>query len=38
MMEQSLPNQSLQDSLQRSDVEILGYLNIMKEIFGLIKE
>jgi hypothetical protein len=35
MMEQSLPNQSLQDSLQRTDTEIRGYLDIMKEIFGL---
>ena len=35
MMEQSLPNQSLQDSLQRKDDEIRGYLDIMKEIFGL---
>lgn len=36
MMEQSLPNQSLQDSLQRTNDEIRGYLDIMKEIFGLI--
>ena len=36
MMEQSLPNQSLQDSLQRTNEEIRGYLDIMKEIFGLI--
>ncbi|MDR2914296.1 MAG: hypothetical protein LBV74_05635 [Tannerella sp.] len=35
MMEQSLPNQSLQDSLQRTNDEIRGYLDIMKEIFGL---
>ena len=35
MMEQSLPNQSLQDSLQRTDDEIRGYLDIMKDIFGL---
>ena len=35
MMEQSLPNQSLQDSLQRTDNEIRGYLDIMKEIFDL---
>ena len=33
MMEQSLPNRSLQDSLQRTDMEIRGYLDIMKEIF-----
>ena len=37
MMEQSLPNQSLQDSLHRSDVEVRGYLNFMKDIFGLIE-
>ena len=36
MIEQSLPNQSLQDSLQRTNDEIRGYLDIMKEIFGLI--
>jgi len=36
IMEQFLPNQSLQDSLQRTDVEIRGYLDIMKQIFGLI--
>jgi hypothetical protein len=35
MMEQSLPNQSLQDSLQRTDDEIRGYLDMMKEIFGV---
>ena len=35
MIEQSLPNQSLQDSLQRTNEEIHGYLEIMKEIFGL---
>ena len=35
MMERNLPNQSLQDSLQRSDGEIRGYLDIMKEVFGL---
>jgi hypothetical protein len=35
MMEQSMPNQSLQDSLQRTNDEIHGYLDIMKEIFGL---
>jgi hypothetical protein len=37
IMEQSLPNQSLQDSFRRTDEEIRGYLDIMKEIFGLIK-
>jgi hypothetical protein len=36
MMEQSQPNQSLEDSLQRSDDEIRGYLDIMKEVFGLL--
>jgi len=36
MIELSLPNQSLQDSLQRTDDEIRGYLNMMKEIFGMI--
>jgi len=35
MIEESLPNQSLQDSLHRSDIEIRGYLNIMKDIFEL---
>jgi len=35
IMEQSLPNQSLQDSLQRTDDVIRGYLNIMKDLFGL---
>jgi hypothetical protein len=35
LMQQSLPNQSLQDSLQRTDDEIRGYLDIMKEIFEL---
>ncbi|MDR1879443.1 MAG: hypothetical protein LBQ78_00735 [Tannerellaceae bacterium] len=34
-MEESLPNQSLQDSLQRTDDDVRGYLSIMKEIFGL---
>ncbi|GHS90718.1 hypothetical protein FACS1894174_09530 [Bacteroidia bacterium] len=37
MIELSLPNQSLQDSLQRTNEEIRGYLDIMKEIFGLIR-
>jgi hypothetical protein len=35
LIELSLPNQSLQDSLQRTDADIRGYLDIMKEIFGL---
>jgi hypothetical protein len=35
VIEPSLPNQSLQDSLQRSDDQIRGYLDIMKEVFGL---
>lgn len=35
VMEKSLPNQSLSDSLQRSDTEIRGYLGIMKDIFGI---
>jgi len=35
MMEESLPNQSLSDSLQRSDNEIRGFLGIMKDIFGI---
>jgi len=35
MMEQSFPNQSLQGSLQRTDDEIRGYLDIMKELFKL---
>jgi hypothetical protein len=35
IIESSLPNQSLQDSLRRTDVDIRGYLDIMKEIFGL---
>ncbi len=35
VMEKSLPNQSLSDSLQRSDNEIQGYLGIMKDIFGI---
>ena len=35
MMEASLPNQSLRDSLQRTDNDIRGFLDIMKEIFGI---
>lgn len=34
-MEESLPNQSLRDSLQRTNEDILGFLDIMKEIFGI---
>lgn len=34
-MEESLPNQSLRDSLQRTDDDIRGILGIMKEIFGI---
>lgn len=36
MMEASLPNQSLRDSLQRSDNDIRGFLEIMREIFSII--
>jgi len=35
MMEKSLPNQSLRDSLQRTDDDIRGFLGIMKDIFGI---
>jgi len=35
IMEKSLPNQSLRDSLKRTDDDIRGYLGIMKEIFGI---
>jgi len=35
IMEKSLPNQSLSDSLQRSDNEIRGFIEIMKDIFGI---
>ncbi|MBP7177052.1 MAG: hypothetical protein KBA53_12670 [Thermoclostridium sp.] len=35
MIEKSLPNQSLRDSLKRTDDDISGYLGIMKEIFGI---
>ena len=35
VMEKSLPNQSLSDSLQRSDNEFRGFLGIMKDIFGI---
>ena len=34
-MEESLPNQSLRDSLQRTDDDIRGFLGIMKERFGI---
>lgn len=34
-IEQSLPNQSLQDSLQRTDADIRGFISIMKEIFAI---
>ncbi len=34
-IEQSLPNQSLQDSLQRTDADIRGFIGIMKEIFTI---
>ena len=34
-MEESLPNQSLRDSLQRTDDDIRGFLGIMKEILGI---
>lgn len=35
MIEASLPNQSLRDSLQRTDSDIQGFLDIMKEIFEI---
>jgi hypothetical protein len=35
-IETSLPNQSLRDSLQRTDDDIRGFLDIMKEIFGIV--
>jgi hypothetical protein len=35
LMEKSLPNQSLRDSLQRTDDDIRGFLGIMKDIFGI---
>jgi hypothetical protein len=34
-MGKSLPNQSLSDSLQRSEIEIRGFIGIMKDIFGI---
>ena len=34
-IEQSLPNQSLQDSLQRTVADIRGFIDIMKEIFAI---
>ncbi|MDL2240141.1 hypothetical protein LJC69_00795 [Bacteroidales bacterium OttesenSCG-928-K22] len=35
LIENSLPNQSLRDSLQRTDDDIRGFINIMKEIFEI---
>ena len=35
MLEHSLPNQSLRDSLQRTDSDIRGFIEIRKEIFGI---
>ena len=35
MMVKSLPNQSLSDSLQRTNDDIRGFLEIMKDIFGI---
>lgn len=35
IIEKSLPNQSICDSLHRTDDEIQGFLGIMKEIFGI---
>lgn len=35
MMEKSLPNQSLRDSLQRTDDDVRGFLGIMKDIFSI---
>jgi hypothetical protein len=35
VMEKSLPNQSLRDSLQRTDDDIRGFLGVMKDIFGI---
>lgn len=34
-IENSLPNQSLRDSLQRTDDEIQGFIDIMKDIFEI---
>lgn len=34
-IEQSLPNQSLRDSLQRTDEDISGFLQIIKEVFRI---
>ena len=34
-IEKSRPNQSLQDSLQRTDEDIAGFIQIMKEIFQI---
>ncbi len=35
VIQQSLPNQSLQDSLQRTDSDIRGFIGVMKEIFAI---
>ncbi|MDR1938478.1 MAG: hypothetical protein LBQ73_08290 [Tannerellaceae bacterium] len=35
IIEDSLPNQSLRDSLQRTDDDIKGFIDLMKEIFRL---
>ena len=35
VMEKTLPNQSLNASLQRTDDDIRGFLEIMKDIFGI---
>jgi len=32
-IEASLPNKSLEDSLQRTDSDVRGYLDLMKEVF-----
>ncbi len=37
MIESSLPNQSLRGSLQRTDSDIQGFLDIMKNIFGIVQ-
>lgn len=34
-IEKSLPNQSLRDSLQRTDEDITGFIQIMKEVFQI---
>ena len=35
MIEESLPNQSLRDSLHRTDDNIRGFLGIMKDVFNV---